>query len=84
MAIMELAAGKTKTVSASGELGQVILTFRDDITAGDGKKHDILQGKGKVNVVLLRSCTKFSPSMKFQTTSSNRLTLTDFSSRSYK
>lgn len=48
----ELATGKTKTVTASIDPGQVILTFRDDITAGDGKKHEILPGKGKVNAAI--------------------------------
>jgi phosphoribosylaminoimidazole-succinocarboxamide synthase len=52
MSITELAAGKTKTVTASSEPAQVILTFRDDITAGDGKKHEILPGKGKVNAAI--------------------------------
>lgn len=47
-----LAAGKTKTVSLAGNSGQVILTFRDDITAGDGKKHEILPGKGKINATI--------------------------------
>jgi len=49
MSISQLAAGKTKTLTPSNEPGKVILTFRDDITAGDGKKHGILAGKGKVN-----------------------------------
>ena len=52
MSISQLAAGKTKTVSSTSEPGQVILAFRDDITAGDGKKHDLLPGKGKVNATI--------------------------------
>lgn len=52
MSITQLAAGKTKTVTASGEPDTIILTFRDDITAGDGKKHDLLPGKGKVNAAI--------------------------------
>ena len=52
MSIIQLAAGKTKTVTASTEPNNVILTFRDDITAGDGKKHDVLPGKGKVNATI--------------------------------
>ena len=47
-----LAMGKTKTVSSAKEAGEVILTFRDDITAGDGKKHSKLPGKGKVNATI--------------------------------
>jgi phosphoribosylaminoimidazole-succinocarboxamide synthase len=49
MSISQLAAGKTKTVTSTSDPDQVILTFRDDITAGDGKKHDLLPGKGKIN-----------------------------------
>lgn len=52
MSITELAAGKTKTVTTSAKAGEVILTFRDDITAGDGKKHEVLPGKGKVNAAI--------------------------------
>ncbi len=52
MSITQLAAGKTKTVTASDDPDQIVLTFRDDITAGDGKKHDLLTGKGKVNAAI--------------------------------
>lgn len=52
MSITQLAAGKTKTVTALTDTSQVILTFRDDVTAGDGSKHDILPGKGKVNATI--------------------------------
>ena len=52
MSITELAAGKTKTVTATTDPNNVILGFRDDITAGDGKKHDVLPDKGKVNATI--------------------------------
>jgi phosphoribosylaminoimidazole-succinocarboxamide synthase len=52
MSISQLATGKTKTVTSTSEPSQVILAFRDDITAGDGKKHDLLPGKGKVNATI--------------------------------
>jgi phosphoribosylaminoimidazole-succinocarboxamide synthase len=52
MSITQLGAGKTKTVIASSDPHQVVLEFRDDITAGDGKKHDVLPGKGKVNATI--------------------------------
>jgi len=52
MSITQLAAGKTKTVIAASEPDQVILAFRDDITAGDGKKHGVLAGKGKINATI--------------------------------
>ena len=49
MSTSQLSAGKTKTITKTSQPGQVILTFRDDITAGDGKKHEILSGKGRIN-----------------------------------
>jgi phosphoribosylaminoimidazole-succinocarboxamide synthase len=52
MSITKPAAGKTKTVTSASQPNQVILTFRDDITAGDGKKHEILPGKGKINAAI--------------------------------
>jgi phosphoribosylaminoimidazole-succinocarboxamide synthase len=52
MSITKPAAGKTKTVTSASQPNQVILTFRDDITAGDGKKHEILPGKGKMNAAI--------------------------------
>jgi phosphoribosylaminoimidazole-succinocarboxamide synthase len=52
MSITRVAAGKTKTVTSASQANQVILTFRDDITAGDGKKHEILPGKGKINAAI--------------------------------
>ncbi len=54
MSTVEVSAGKTKTVSPSSNLAQVILTFRDDITAGDGEKHALLTGKGKVNAAITK------------------------------
>lgn len=42
-----LAEGKTKWVwGVEGDPTQVVLASKDDITAGDGKKHDVLPGKG--------------------------------------
>jgi phosphoribosylaminoimidazole-succinocarboxamide synthase len=52
MSMVQLAAGKTKTVTPTDQADQVILSFRDDITAGDGKKHDILPGKGRINATI--------------------------------
>ncbi|MGC9796933.1 phosphoribosylaminoimidazolesuccinocarboxamide synthase [Fervidobacterium riparium] len=39
--------GKTKIVEAIDD-DSVILTFKDDITAGDGAKHDVMQKKGQM------------------------------------
>jgi phosphoribosylaminoimidazole-succinocarboxamide synthase len=52
MSLSVLSSGKTKTVTPADEASLVILTFRDDITAGDGKKHEVLQGKGKINAAI--------------------------------
>lgn len=39
-----LAEGKTKIVEEAGN-GEVLVRSKDDITAGDGAKHDVLDGK---------------------------------------
>ena len=41
---MVLAEGKTKIVEAAGN-GEVLVRSKDAITAGDGAKHDVLDGK---------------------------------------
>ncbi|KAF2960223.1 MULTISPECIES: phosphoribosylaminoimidazolesuccinocarboxamide synthase [unclassified Thermotoga] len=38
--------GKTKIVRVTGDYA--LLEFKDDITAGDGLKHDVLTGKGSI------------------------------------
>ncbi|HCI28676.1 MAG TPA: phosphoribosylaminoimidazolesuccinocarboxamide synthase [Fervidobacterium sp.] len=38
--------GKTKIVEEFGD--DVILRFKDDITAGDGAKHDVMENKGSI------------------------------------
>ena len=38
--------GKTKIVKVTGDYA--LLEFKDDITAGDGLKHDVLTGKGSI------------------------------------
>ena len=78
MSITELAAGKTKTVTATSDPNNVILSFRDDITAGDGKKHDVLPGKGKANATITAKLYKILadegiPTHLVKTIDSNRL-----------
>ena len=38
--------GKTKIVEEFGS--EVVLHFKDDITAGDGAKHDVIKNKGSI------------------------------------
>lgn len=44
--------GKTKIVLESDRPEHVLLRFKDDITALDGKKHDVLPGKGEINATV--------------------------------
>jgi phosphoribosylaminoimidazole-succinocarboxamide synthase len=44
--------GKAKSVYRSGEPGELIVRFRDDITAFDGEKKDNLTGKGAFNAAV--------------------------------
>ena len=41
--------GKAKSVYTTGEKGKLIVEFRDDITAFDGGKKDVLKNKGHYN-----------------------------------
>jgi len=45
-------AGKAKDVYETEKENEVIVAFRDDITAGDGEKKDNLQGKGHCNSLI--------------------------------
>ena len=46
----KIAEGKTKSVyNDPTDENAVLLYFKDDITAGDGAKHDTMDGKGKLN-----------------------------------
>lgn len=45
-------AGKAKDVYETEKQNEVIVAFRDDITAGDGEKKDNLKGKGQCNSLI--------------------------------
>jgi len=45
-------AGKAKDVYEAEKQDEVIVVFRDDITAGDGEKKDNLKGKGHCNSLI--------------------------------
>lgn len=45
-------AGKAKDIYETEKDNEVIVKFRDDITAGDGEKKDNLQGKGHCNCLI--------------------------------
>ncbi|MFX0089067.1 MAG: phosphoribosylaminoimidazolesuccinocarboxamide synthase [Candidatus Hodarchaeota archaeon] len=44
--------GKTKIVYESDNPDEVVLKFKNDITALDGEKHDIIAGKGYINAYI--------------------------------
>ena len=54
--IMEKApiyTGKAKSIyEIEGKPSEVLVEFRDDITAGNGAKHDVKSGKGYLNTVI--------------------------------
>ena len=52
-----LAEGKTKIVKANPDDPKtVFLCFKDDITAGDGLKHDVFAGKAQLDWAVSRDC----------------------------
>jgi phosphoribosylaminoimidazole-succinocarboxamide synthase len=53
-----IADGKTKRVLSSGTRGIVYIESKDDITAGDGARHDVLEGKAAV--ATRTTCNVFS------------------------
>jgi phosphoribosylaminoimidazole-succinocarboxamide synthase len=48
----DLCEGKTKIIKPTDDHERVILHFKDDVTGGDGAKHDVLVGKGRVNATI--------------------------------
>jgi phosphoribosylaminoimidazole-succinocarboxamide synthase len=51
-----LAEGKTKIIWASGDSTHVFIESKDDITAGDGAKHDIIPNKGALSTRITTNC----------------------------
>ncbi|HLC48133.1 MAG TPA: phosphoribosylaminoimidazolesuccinocarboxamide synthase [Candidatus Norongarragalinales archaeon] len=53
----KIAEGKTKLVYQDpSDAENAVLFFKDDITAGDGAKHDILKGKGMYDWETTKNC----------------------------
>ncbi len=70
-----LQRGKAKSVYASGD-GTVTIEFRDDITAGNGAKHDVLKGKGSllnaINEIFFKELSSHAvPNHYFESISEN-------------
>jgi phosphoribosylaminoimidazole-succinocarboxamide synthase len=49
-----IAEGKTKKIFVHDDPNKIILFFKNDITALDGLKHDIIPGKGYINAYLTK------------------------------
>jgi len=78
MPMSKLAEGKTKSVFSTTSPDEVVLEFKDDITAGDGKKHAILTGKGRINASMTVTLYRFLekqglPTHLIRRTDENRL-----------
>jgi len=52
----ELAEGKTKVVWSTDVFDLVIVVTKDDITAGDGEKHDVIPGLGDLRNQMTCNC----------------------------
>jgi phosphoribosylaminoimidazole-succinocarboxamide synthase len=48
----KVSEGKTKIVYSTPKAGRVLLKFKDDVTALDGEKHNLLPHKGVVNAAV--------------------------------
>ena len=63
-----IAEGKTKKIYANPEdTRTVYMSFKDDITAGDGLKHDIIEGKALIDWQVNRDIFEFLNRMKVRT-----------------
>lgn len=52
----KIADGKTKIIWSIPGTNEVLIESKDDITAGDGVKHDILKNKGAVSTETTSNC----------------------------
>jgi len=50
--LRKISEGKTKIVYETENKDDVLIEFKDDITALDGEKHDVLPGKGRINAAI--------------------------------
>lgn len=56
----KLAEGKTKIIwEIEGNPYEVLIESKDDITAGDGARHDVLPGKGIFSTTTICNCFRF-------------------------
>ncbi len=53
-----LSEGKTKKIFATDNPNEVMIEFKDDITAGNMAKHDVIAGKGKINADITENLFK--------------------------
>lgn len=66
--IKKIAEGKTKIVHGNPENAKTVyLYFKDDITAGDGLKHDIIEGKAFIDWQINRDIFEFLNRMGVRT-----------------
>ncbi len=52
---MLLYEGKAKRVFRTETDGVYRIEYKDEVTAGNGEKHDFLEGKGRLNNLISRS-----------------------------
>ncbi|MEM2532763.1 MAG: phosphoribosylaminoimidazolesuccinocarboxamide synthase [Candidatus Nezhaarchaeales archaeon] len=62
-----ISSGKTKNVYSSNDPNLVLIEFRDDVTALDGRKHDVLKGKGVINAAITAKLFTFLNASGFKT-----------------
>lgn len=54
-----LTEGKTKKIYQIESHQGVLLEFKDDLTAGNGEKHDLMDGKGRINAKISAHLMKY-------------------------
>ena len=61
MTEIEILKGKVKTVFATSEPDKILIQYENKVTAGNGKKELIVDGKGKVCLKICLLYTSPSP-----------------------
>lgn len=77
----ELAEGKTKVIWSTDAFDSVIVVTKDDITAGDGEKHDVIPGLGDLRNQMTCNCFALLEKSGVRTHFSKRLQGASFLAR---
>lgn len=74
----KLAEGKTKVIRSTSDPDVVLVHSKDDVTAGNGAKHDVIPGKGSWSTITTCNAFMLLDRSGIETAFLERVNLTDF------